>query len=467
MVSFSYKNRIAFNYILSTAILISVVFCAIYKITSYSVNKHIDDDILQESKEYLEEIEIDSNNAHLIQVNQWRERDNNRVNVNPVFVQFFDAHNKLIDKSPNLKGFQLQLYKADKDNKFIDTFLNEQPIRQVQIPLFDNDKKVGYLFVAMSLDEAILILINLRNTLFITFPLILVLLFFIARLIAGRSIKPVTLITETSRRITKDNLKDRILLPHNKDELFVLSKTINDLLDRIEKAVEREKQFTSDASHELRNPLTVLKGTLEVLVRKPRSQLEYEEKINFSISEVNRLNHLVDQLLLLARFENHKQSLRIEKIYLNAIILDVIALYSNEIKEKEIHISYDFAKDYFVQSDNYLVATIITNVISNAIKYSKRNGEVSINIFKKDSKISCSILDNGIGIAQEDLEKIYHPFFRSDSINHSEIKGSGLGLSIVKKIADLLHIDIFIESKKNKGTTFFLTFNEMKNYLIK
>jgi signal transduction histidine kinase len=459
MFSFSYKNRIAFNYILSTALLISVVFCTIYGITLYSINKHINDDILEESSEYLEQIEIDNNNAYLIQVNQWRERDNNRVNVNPVFVQFFDNDNKLIDKSPNLKGFQLQLYEPNKDNQFVDSFLNKKPIRQIQIPLFDKKKKVGYLFVAMSLDEATLILTNLRNTLFITFPLILVLLFFIARLIAGRSIKPVTLITETSRRITTDNLKDRIILPQNKDELFVLSKTINDLLDRIENAVEREKQFTSDASHELRTPLTVLKGTLEVLVRKPRKQHEYEEKINFSISEVNRLNNLVDQLLLLARFENHKQSLRIEKIYLNAIILDVLTLYSNKINDKNVRIEHNFSKDYFINSDNYLISIIISNLISNAIKYSKQNGVISINISKKKSKTICSISDSGIGIATEDVDRIFNPFYRSDATNHPDIKGSGLGLSIVKRISQLLHVAIEVNSVVNQGTTIVLTFN--------
>jgi len=459
MVLLSYKNRIAFNYILSTALLISVVFFAIYRITSYSINKHIDDDILQESKEYLEEIEIDSNNTYLIQVDQWRARDNNRVNVNPVFVQFFDNNNKLIDKSPNLKGLQLQLYKSNKDNQFVDTFLNGKAIRQIQIPLLDKGKKVGYLFVAMSLDEAILILNNLRNTLFVAFPLILGLLFFIARFIAGRSIKPVTLITETSRRITKDNLKDRIILPQNKDELFVLSKTINDLLDRIEKAVEREKQFTSDASHELRTPLTVLKGTLEVLIRKPRTQAEYEEKINFSISEVNRLNNLVDQLLLLARFENQKQSLRIEKIYLNAIILDVLTLYSNEINEKKIEIAHNFSTDYFINSDNYLVATIISNVVSNAIKYSKQNGKISIHLSTNGSKTICSISDNGIGVAKEDLDKIVNPFYRSNPTENPDIKGSGLGLSIVERITQLLGVEFKIESEINIGTQVFFEFN--------
>ena len=459
MFSFSYKNRIAFNYILSTGLLISVVFFVIYHIIDFSVNKHINDDIKVEIEKHLEEIEIDINSTYLIQVDQWRAREHNTVNVNPVFIQFLDIDDKLIDKSPNLKALQLKLYNYKLDNKFIDTYLNQKPIRQTQVPLYNGKKTVGYLFVAMSLDDATMILTNLRNTLLIAFPLILILLFFIARLIAGRSIKPVALITETSSRITKDNLNDRITLPQNKDELYVLSKTINDLLNRIENAVEREKQFTSDASHELRTPLTVLKGTLEVLIRKPRNQSEYEDKINFCITEVNRLNNLVDQLLLLARFENQKQSLKIEKVYLNALLLDVLTLYSDKIKTKKIIIKYSFADDFYINSDAYLVSIIISNIISNAIKYSNENAEIIIDISKLASTTICSISDNGIGIAQPDLDKIFNPFYRSNATNHPEIKGSGLGLSIVKRITQLLDVKFKIQSEVNKGTTFILSFN--------
>lgn len=459
MFSFSFKNRIAFNYILSTAILISVVFFVIYQITSFSINKHINDDILEESNEYLELIEIDSNNSYLIQVNQWRERDNNSVKVNPVFVQFLDYNNKLIDKSPNLKGFQLQLYKVQKDNQFVDVFLNGQPIRQIQIPLIDKGKKVGYLFVAMSLDEVTLILTNLRTTLYITFPLILIVLFLTARFIAGRSIKPIKIITQTSSKITKDNMKERIVLPQNKDELYVLSKTINDLLDRIENAVEREKQFTSDASHELRTPLTILKGTLEVLIRKPRTQAEYEEKISYGISEVNRLNNLVDQLLLLARFENQIQSLKTEKVYLNALLLDILTRYSLKANAKKIRIKHQFTQEYYVQSDNYLVSIILTNIISNAFKYSNENGVISITLSQNETTTICTIFDNGIGISKDDLAKITNPFYRSNPTEHPEIKGSGLGLSIVKRLAELLNIQFEIQSGINKGTSVILSFN--------
>ena len=458
MFSLSYKNRIALNYIISTALLISIVFYFIYQIIDYSVNIHINDYIQEEVNEHIEQIEIDNNNTYLIQVNQWREIENNTVNVNSVFVQFLDVNNELIDKSPNLKGLQLQLYDAKLDNQFIDTYLNKKPIRQIQVPLLKNKKIVGRLFIAISLDEATMILKNLEETLFIVFPMILLMLFFVARFIAGKSIKPVKLITEISSKITKDSLHDRIVLPQNKDELYILSKTINDLLDRIENAVEREKQFTSDASHELRTPLAVLKGTLEVLVRKPRNQSEYEEKINFCIKEVDRLNTLADQLLLLARFES--QNTKSEAVYLNAIILDVLSHYSQTINDKKIAIKHSFEKEYYATSDNYLISIIISNLLSNAIKYSDESGEITISLLEDNNSIICTIKDNGIGVPKEDLDKIFNPFYRSQALSHPEIKGIGLGLSIVKRLCDLLKIQIKIENNIENGVTFILSINK-------
>ena len=461
MFSFSFKDRIALHYIISTGLLISVAFFVIYQIIDHSVNTDINEDIMDEVSKHLLEIEIDPNDTYLIQVDQWRAREHNTVNVNPVFVQFFDRNNQLIDKSPNLKGLQLKMYAAKLDNSFIDTYLNKKPIRQIQVPLLDNTKVIGYLFIAMSLDDATMILENLQETLLIFFPIILLVLFLIARLIAGRSIKPVTLITETSSRITKDNLKERIPLPQNKDELYVLSKTINDLLYRIENAVEREKQFTSDASHELRTPLTVLKGTLEVLIRKPRTQTEYEDKIKYGISEVNRLNNLVDQLLLLARFENQIQSLKPEKIYLNSLILDILTRYSLKMNTKKISVNHPFSEEYYVESDNYLVSIIISNIINNAIKYSNENGQISILLSQNEIATICTISDNGIGIPNEDLEKIMNPFFRSNPTQHPDIKGSGLGLSIVSRLSGLLNIQFEIQSEINNGTTVILSFRRM------
>ena len=460
MFSFSFKNRIAFNYIVSGSILIAIVFLFIYNIVKYSVNKHVNEEIQEELLKHLDDVSTDSNDTYLIQVDQWRAREHNSISVNPVFVQFYDNNKEVIDKSPNLKNSNLKLFN-DSNNIFIDTKLNDIPLRQIQTAIINKGEVVGYLVVAMSLEDFEIVLI-LKNILLITFPLILILLFLIARFFAGRSIKPVRTIIDTSSQITKDNLQTRIPLPQNKDELYVLSKNINDLLNRIENAIDREKQFTSDASHELRTPLAVIKGTMEVLIRKPRNQQEYEEKILFCISEVDRLNHMVDQLLLLARFENQKQNVKQETIYLNALILDNLTRFSEKTENKKIKIVADFTEDFYVQSDNYLVSIIFSNLISNAIKYSNDNGKIELKLEKTSTDLIFTIADNGVGISEQDLNKIFNSFYRSDVTNHPDIKGTGLGLSIVKRLCDLLRIKISVESRINEKTKFILQFSSAK-----
>lgn len=457
MLSFSFKNRIAFNYIVSSSILIAIVFLSIFSIVKYSVNQHINEEIQEELYKHLDDVSTDENDTYLIQVDQWRAREHNSISVNPVFVEFYDTNKQLIDKSPNLKTADIQLFENKRNDEFIDTKLNGIPIRQIQTPIINNDRIVGYLVVAMSLEDFEIVQI-LKNILLISYPLILILLFLIARFFAGKSIKPVRTIIDTSSQITRDNLKTRIPLPQNKDELYILSENINNLLNRIENAIEREKQFTSDASHELRTPLAVMKGTMEVLIRKPRDQKEYEEKINFCISEVDRLNHMVDQLLLLARFENQKQNIKQETIYLNALILDNLARYSEKSESKKLKISTTFSEDFYIQSDSYLISIVIGNLISNAIKYSNNNGEITLKLLNNSNHISFSITDNGIGIAPEDIDKIFNSFYRSDMTNHSQIKGTGLGLSIVKRLAELLNLNVEIESQLNQGTTIKIDF---------
>ena len=460
MQQLSFKNRIASHYIITTALLIFVVFFVIYSIVKLSVYNHLNTDIAKEVKNHLNEIGIKNNTFYLMHAREWEEREHNTVDVNPVFIQFLDKNGDVIEKSPNLKNEVLYFNKDIPNNELFDTKILGNKIRQIQVPIFEGSKIIGYLIIAMSLEGALIVLQNLAEILIIAYPLILIVLFFIARFIAGRSIKPISSIIKTSNIITKDNLTSRIPLPQNKDELFVLSQTINNLLDRIETAIEREKQFTSDASHELRTPLTVIKGTLEVLIRKPRNPAEYEEKINFCVKEVNRLNHLVDQLLLLARFENQTQTLKLENVYLNALFLDTIARYSSSIQAKKINVSTEFSQDFYLKTDNYLFSIIINNLISNAVKYSNSNDDLTVKIINNGVKVECYIIDSGIGIPAEDLERIFNPFYRSKSSDHPEIKGTGLGLSIVKKLCSLLGITISITSQEDVGTKVILSLFE-------
>nr|WP_287422393.1 histidine kinase dimerization/phospho-acceptor domain-containing protein [Candidatus Brachybacter algidus] len=131
------------------------------------------------------------------------------------------------------------------------------------------------------------------------------------------------------------NLKDRVPLPQNKDEIYELSLGFNDLLARIEDAIERERQFTSDASHELRTPLATLRGTLEVLIRKPRTQVEYEEKIKFSLSEITKMTTTLEQLLLLARLDTKTSIKENNFVALPTIIDESLTYFKSQIAEKD------------------------------------------------------------------------------------------------------------------------------------
>lgn len=429
------------------------VFITIYMVVEFSVSNHLNDDLQREVDRHSQEVEVKNETIALKKHKEWMEREHNTVGVDPVFIEFLDIEGKLIDKSPNLKDSYLLYDPKQKDNVFYNGELAKKRIRQVQVPILDkNGKRVGHLLVAVAREGSEVVLETLRHILLITFPAILIILFFVARFIAGRSIRPINDIIDTSSKITRDNLTERILMPHNKDELYILSNTINQLLDRIEKAIEREKSFTSYASHEFRTPLAVLKGTLEVLIRKPRQQEEYEEKVKYCIREIDRLNHLVDELLILTRFENQRQSLNREDISIKDIVEDALKYLSGNIQEKNITVKTNILPDNIHYStDVYLFSTIISNILSNAIKYSHQNGEVNICVYKSDFIIYCEIKDTGVGISEKDRGKIFDKFYRSTE--HSDIKGFGLGLPIVKRFCTLLNIHIEMLSKENIGTT--------------
>ena len=288
--------------------------------------------------------------------------------------------------------------------------------------------------------------------------LLLASLYFISKYIAGRSIIPVKNVTKTTNRITRNNLNERVALPQNKDELFDLSSGINDLLQRIENAMERERQFTSDASHELRTPLATLKGTLEVLIRKPRERDEYEKKIKFSLTEIDRMTATLEQLLLLARLDTSSKAADETSVPLAAIIDEILSRHKKQLSEKKLSINFKNEIENETLVPQYFSNLILENIISNAVKYAKDATNIYISITLLDTNIICKVRDEGIGIKKEDLDNVFNNFFRSDALNHKNIAGNGLGLSIAKKAADAINAKIEAESDFGKGTTFTIIF---------
>lgn len=286
----------------------------------------------------------------------------------------------------------------------------------------------------------------------------LLLLFAISRKIAYNTTKPIREIINIANTITHNNLSARIPLPSHKDELYELSETINNLLDRIEYAVEREKSFTSYASHEFRTPLSVLKGTMEVLIRKPRSEAEYKEKIGFCIKEVDKLNEMVEQLLILTRYEERKCSLNYDNHSLEDMVNNSVCLYCDAILNKQLEVKTSFSpQGISVCTDENSFSTILNNLISNAVKYSNEKGIVEIKAEKTENQVIIEISNTGKGIPKEEMDAIFEKFYRSYAAEQPNVKGFGLGLPIVKRFCSLLDINIEISSVLNKNTTVKLT----------
>ncbi len=452
----TFKNRVASYYLFATALIIALLFFAIYWIVYNTVYSHLKGDLDAELSELNNSIVV-TGNDEIIFANplEWNEGEHKQIEVNPTFIQVTDVNGKIIKKTSNLLNDSLKFNKSESQKYYLSTILSRSSVYQVQTPILNNSgKKIAYLLVAIPLEESELVLENLKTALFISFPVILLVLFFTTRYIAGKAIAPVNNVIQTANRITKENLRERIGLPENKDEIYTLVSTINELLDRLEDNLLREKQFTSDASHELRTPLSVIKGTLEVLVRKPREVKQYEEKINYCIKETDRMTKLIDQLLFLAKYDSGKVLPDKTNADIRKILEDTFNRLEPVLTEKEIKINIDSNGDTSAVADESMMGIIFENVITNSIKYSGNRSEIDVKFNNSGSYLECVIKDTGTGMTDDQIKKIFDRFYRTDESRNSEAGGFGLGLSIVKKFCELQEIDLSVESKPSRGTSF-------------
>lgn len=457
-MNLSFKNRIALHYMIATAIIMAIAFLIVFFVVRSVVYQNIDGDLSYEAQKHTEEILIIGDSIKIKNKKEWEEREHREVQVNPVFIQILGKNGEYMDKSPNLKNNQLTYNTNINFGGSYNELLNNIPIRQIQLPIEQEGKIKGFIVAAMSLESSKMVLLNLRNILLLVYLFLLASLYYISKFIAGKSIKPVKVVTDTTNRITKNNLNERVTLPQNKDELFDLSTGINALLQRIENAMERERQFTSDASHELRTPLATLRGTLEVLIRKPREQTEYVDKIKFSLSEINRMSDTIDQLLILARIDSNKNLSNNVSVSLPSLLDEILSRHKTEISDKNLKIKFNNNVSGDTLVSEYYTRLILDNIIGNAIKYSNKSTTVSITILQIGDRVVCKIEDKGIGIKKEDLNNVFNHFFRSEALYHKNINGNGLGLSIAKKAADALNAKIKVDSEYGVGTTFTISF---------
>ena len=464
----SLRNRIAIYYTVATSLLIALIFSGILFLVDRAVSSHFDNELTFEVAETIADLKLkDKNFNDLAHFNKFDDDDpgykekkikQGKGDDDLEFIKLVDNHGVVYKKSNNLSNATL-LYNEGKGDMFFNGRVGGTMLRHLQVRLVNADGITkGYLIVAHALTNALTFLQDLQIIFLFSFPVIILTLFVVTRFIAGRSINPIDGVITAAEKITKTNLNQRIPLPYHQDELYRLSATINALLDRLEDAFKREQQFTADASHELNTPLAVVKGTLEVLISKPRERVHYEARIQFCLLELKRMSRIIDKLLVLALYEGNKISPNIENIVLSGIINDVVSRIQVAACEKDISISVGGSEVERVAADPAMLEMIFENILSNAIKYSSVNSAITITIKHNGNDITCCIEDQGIGIPEKDIVKIFDRFYRVDESRNSKTGGVGVGLSLVKKLADLQHITVTVESSPNIGTKFILTF---------
>ncbi|MCM8786826.1 MAG: HAMP domain-containing histidine kinase [Candidatus Omnitrophica bacterium] len=235
-------------------------------------------------------------------------------------------------------------------------------------------------------------------------------------------------------------------------------------LRQIESVSKAKSDFVSGVSHELRTPLTSIKGFASLLAEEKFGKLppEAKERLKKIDENINKLVDMVNTLLDISHIESGKIEIRIVPSDIVKLIKDVTDFLSPQIKSKNISLTIETPTYLDVYMDKNLIERVLINLLNNAIKFTPKEGEIKIFCKKETNKAIISIKDNGCGISKENIDKVFKEFFRDDNPVNREVRGSGLGLSLVKRIIDIHKEKIWFESEQNKGTVFYFTLQIVK-----
>ena len=277
--------------------------------------------------------------------------------------------------------------------------------------------------------------------------------------IIKNAFKPVKQISNTALEIKRSkDFSNRIELEDsNDDEIHKMASTFNEMLDTVEEVFIHEKQFSSDVSHELRTPITVILAQSDYALQYSDTLEETKESLEVINRHAKRMTNLINQIMELSKLERQKE-IEKEKINLSNMVLQLLEDYKPLLESKNLNLVYNVEKDLRIQGNKIMLERVFLNILMNAVKFTKTNIEVSL--IREGKTAVLKIRDNGIGISEENKKFIWERFFQvNDSRNKEENKGSGLGLSMVKKIVDLHSATIDLESELEQGTCFTIKFN--------
>ena len=283
--------------------------------------------------------------------------------------------------------------------------------------------------------------------------------------LSRKALEPFNAIVEKAREINPEQLSDRVPVPVERDEIHSLAVTLNALLSRIEATFRTQEAFVADASHQLKTPLAILRGEIDLMRSKPRSPEEVQDFLASASQEVTHLSRLVENLLLMARMDTGVACLARSRVRLDEIAIEITSRFERYARERGVRLVLKLDElasttdgAFEVMGDADLFRILIENLVDNAIKYSSAEGVVTLTVRDLAAKVEARVQDQGPGIDAEALPKIFERFYRADDTRG--VQGSGLGLAITKKIVDVHGGKIDLMSVIGRGTEFAVSFDK-------
>jgi heavy metal sensor kinase len=335
--------------------------------------------------------------------------------------------------------------------------------RVLTLPVVRNGATVNIVQVAMSLENVEAARSRFLLVLLILAPVALAASALGGWFLARRALTPVDAMVDAARRIEAEDLSQRLPAQSSDDELGRLAAVLNDMLGRLEHSFGAVRRFSADAAHELRTPLTILKGEIEIALRSSLDPAEIRQALTSCLEEVDRLNALVEDLLLMARMEAKALTMPPTPINLADVVQDAAPALTELATRAGNHCSVIALAPLWVQGYESLLFRLVFNLAENAIKYTPEGGTIEVTLEQQDGSAVLQVKDNGAGIAAEAQEHIFDRFFRGDPSR--EGSGTGLGLALVRSITELHHGQINLSSTPGRGSCFRVTLPLLRDHL--
>ncbi|HTX53256.1 MAG TPA: ATP-binding protein [Candidatus Baltobacteraceae bacterium] len=338
----------------------------------------------------------------------------------------------------------------------------EFPLRVLTFPLKLSGRTTNVLQVGMSLEGLFRTRRNFAWALLAMMPVALALASGGGWLLARRALRPVDRMAETARRIGAEGLGQRLAGAEAEDELGRLARTLNEMLARLEAAFSEMRRFSADASHELRTPLTVLKGEIEVALRSERDSAEYQRVLLSALDEVERMTHLVEDLLLLSRADAGALRFEREPVEMDRLVEDICKQGEILGRPRNVQVSLRSLEPLVVEGDGQKLKQVLLNLVDNAVKYTPAGGHVGIGLRQNAKTPEAAgqaevlVEDDGVGIPADAIPHLFDRFYRVDPARSRDGSSAGLGLCIAKTIAEAHGGTIEVASALGAGSTFTL-----------